>query len=115
MSTTTGTSPSKSKKFNYSSISDVFVEYNTGGSTKNKWIQLLYLNKVLDLNKINILTRIRVNLSYILNGIYNFDVASLSEIELIKKYKPDANLYFITSNSTIVVESFTIPSNNCCP
>ena len=31
----------------------------------------------------------------ILNGIYNFDVASLSEIELIKKYKPDANLYFM--------------------
>ena len=31
----------------------------------------------------------------ILNGINNFDVASLSEISLIKRIKPDANLYFM--------------------
>ena len=31
----------------------------------------------------------------ILNGIENFDVASISEIKLIKKLKPNANLYFM--------------------
>jgi glycosyltransferase involved in cell wall biosynthesis len=61
----------KSKKFKYAGISGVFVEYNTGGSTKNKWVQLLYVNKILGLNKINFLTKIRVNLSYMINGIYN--------------------------------------------
>ena len=61
----------KSRNFKYSNISGVFVEYNTGGSTKNKWVQLLYLNKILRLNKINILTNIRINLSYIINGIKN--------------------------------------------
>ena len=60
-----------SKKFKYAGISEVFVEYNTGGSTKNKWVQLFYVNKILSLNKINILTRIKVNISYILTGIYN--------------------------------------------
>ena len=31
----------------------------------------------------------------ILNGIKDFDVASLNEIKLIKKIKPEANLYFM--------------------
>ena len=31
----------------------------------------------------------------ILNGVEDFDVASLNEIKLIKKIKPDANLYFM--------------------
>ena len=31
----------------------------------------------------------------ILNGIKDFDVASLNEIKLLKKIKPDANLYFM--------------------
>ena len=61
----------KSKKFNYVGISDVFVEYSTGGSTKNKWVQLFYLNKVLSLNNISIIKRIIVNVNYILFGIYN--------------------------------------------
>ena len=61
----------KSKKFKYARISEVFVEYNTGGSTKNKWVQLFYVNKVLNLNNISIFTRIRVNMSYILSGVYN--------------------------------------------
>jgi glycosyltransferase involved in cell wall biosynthesis len=60
-----------SKKFKYAGVAEVFVEYNTSGSTKNKWIQLFYLNKILSLNKINMLTRIKVNISYILIGIYN--------------------------------------------
>ena len=61
----------KSKKFKYAGISEVFVEYNTSGSTKNKWVQLYYVNKILILNNINILTRIRFNISYILTGLYN--------------------------------------------
>ena len=61
----------KSKKFKYARISEVFVEYNTGGSTKNKWVQLFYVNKVLNLNNISIITRIRVNINYILTGLYN--------------------------------------------
>lgn len=60
-----------SKKFKYAGVSEVLVEYNTGGSTKNKWVQLFYVNKILSLNKINIFTRIKVNVSYILTGIYN--------------------------------------------
>ena len=61
----------KSKKFKYAGISEVFAEYNTGGSTKNKWVQLFYLNKVLSLNNISIFTRIRVNMNYMLTGLYN--------------------------------------------
>ena len=61
----------KSKKFKYVGISKVFVEYNTGGSTKNKWVQLFYVNKVLNLNNISIIKRIRVNMSYVLFGLYN--------------------------------------------
>ena len=61
----------KSKKFKYAGISEVFAEYNTGGSTKNKWVQLFYVNKVLNLNNISIITRIRVNINYILTGLYN--------------------------------------------
>jgi glycosyltransferase involved in cell wall biosynthesis len=60
-----------SKKFKYAGVSEVLVEYNTGGSTKNKWVQLFYVNKILSLNKINIFTRIKVNVSYILTGVYN--------------------------------------------
>ena len=38
------------------------------------------------------------------NGITDFDVASLNEIKLISKIKPEANLYFIYINSK---ESFS--------
>ena len=61
----------KSQKFKYAGISEVFVEYNTGGSTKNKWVQLFYVNKVLSLNNISIFKRIRVIINYILTGLYN--------------------------------------------
>jgi ornithine decarboxylase len=37
------------------------------------------------------------------NGIINFDVASINEIKLIKKLKPEANLYFM----------HTVKSKNC--
>jgi ornithine decarboxylase len=39
----------------------------------------------------------------IANGITNFDVASINEIKLIKKLKPDANLYFM----------HTVKNENC--
>jgi glycosyltransferase involved in cell wall biosynthesis len=61
-----------SKKFKYAAISEIFVEYNTRGGTTNKFKQLYYLNLVLDVNKINIFLRIRVNIDYIVKGILNF-------------------------------------------
>ncbi len=61
-----------SKKFKYAGISEIFVEYNTRGGTTNKFKQLYYLNLVLDVNKINIFLRIRVNIDYIIKGIVNF-------------------------------------------
>tara|TARA_B100001057_G_scaffold484730_1_gene563265 strand:+ start:1885 stop:2640 length:756 start_codon:yes stop_codon:yes gene_type:complete len=67
----------KSQKFKYAGISEVFVEYNTGGSTKNKWVQLFYVNKILNLNNISIFIRIRVNISYILTGLYNHFIRNL--------------------------------------
>lgn len=61
----------KSNKFKYARITEVFAVYNTSGSTKNKWVQLFYLNKVLSINNINFFKRIRVNIKYIINGLYN--------------------------------------------
>ena len=68
---------SKSKNFNYVRVPEVYVEYNTGGSTKNKWVQLFYVNKVLSMNKIDISTRIKFNISYIISGIYNHYIKNL--------------------------------------
>ena len=68
---------SKSKKFKFASIPEVFAEYSTSGSTKNKWVQLYYVNKILHLNNISILIRIRFNISYILTGIYNHFIRNL--------------------------------------
>ena len=61
-----------SKKFKYAGISEIFVEYNTRGGTTNKFKQLYYLNLVLDVNKINIFLKIRINIGYIIKGILNF-------------------------------------------
>lgn len=58
-------------EFRYMPLSVCFVEYSTGGSTKNKLIQLKYLYKVLEINKINLSMRIRVLVSYMASGIYN--------------------------------------------
>ena len=46
--------------FRYKAIKDCFVEYSTGGSTKNKWVQMKSLYKVLRINKISLRTRLRV-------------------------------------------------------
>ena len=62
-----------SKKFRFSSVSKKLVAYNTSGLTKNKFVQLIYYNKVLNLNKINVLKIIKFNLIYIYEGInYHF-------------------------------------------
>ena len=61
----------KSEKFKYAKVSQTFTEYSVSGTTKNKWIQLLYFNKVLSLNDIGIIERIRANYSYIVTGLYN--------------------------------------------
>ena len=62
---------SKNKNFRFVGLKKKFVEYNTGGSTKNKWNQLIYLNKILNTNKLDLFTKFRVNVSYILVGILN--------------------------------------------
>lgn len=61
-----------SKKFRYAGISEIFVEYNSRGGTTNKFKQLYYLNLVLDINKLNIFLKIRINIDYIIKGILNF-------------------------------------------
>lgn len=61
----------RSPQFRYLPLSESFVVYSTGGSTKNKWVQLQYLNKVLTKNEIPLTTRSRIMASYVLAGVYN--------------------------------------------
>ena len=65
-------------EFRYTSLSTCFVEYSTGGSTKNKWVQLKYLNKVLEINKIKLPMRFRVLASYVVAGVYNHYLRKLT-------------------------------------
>lgn len=60
-----------SAHFHYAALDTCWVEYSTGGSTKNKWTQLYYLYNVLEINKITLINRIRTLSSYIVSGIYN--------------------------------------------
>jgi len=57
--------------FRYAALDTCYVTYSTGGSTKNKWIQLQYLCLVLSINRVGWLNRLRVLVSYIAIGIYN--------------------------------------------
>lgn len=59
------------QKFRYHAVEACYVEYGTGGSTKNKLVQLQYLYQVLRINDIAWVTRIRVLTSYILVGVFN--------------------------------------------
>ncbi len=61
----------QSPAFVYHAIDVCGTEYSTGGSTKNKWVQLQYLNKVLLINELNFLNRARVITSYVIAGVYN--------------------------------------------
>jgi teichuronic acid biosynthesis glycosyltransferase TuaG len=66
----------RSPQFHYEAIQNCFVEYSTGGSTKNKWVQLYYLHIVLKINNIAWLSRVRIFLSYIFSGVYNHYIKS---------------------------------------
>jgi len=61
----------RSPHFRYAAVDVCYVVYNTGGSTKNKWVQLQYFHKVLRINEVPLLLHVRVLSSYILVGIYN--------------------------------------------
>lgn len=58
-----------SEEFRYGSIQDVFVKYSTGGATRNKWVQLKFLHKVLMLNRIGVFDYFLIMMSYIFSGV----------------------------------------------
>lgn len=62
---------SKVAGFNYASIALPLVDYYTGGSTRNKYIQLKFFNKVMKNNKINPLMRAAALFSYGVRGVKN--------------------------------------------
>lgn len=67
----------RSPCFRYAAVDTCFVEYSTGGSTKNKWEQLQYLRKVLLINNVPLPQQVRVLFSYVLAGIYNHYIKRL--------------------------------------
>lgn len=67
----------RSPRFRYAAVDACLVEYSTGGSTKNKWVQLQYLHKVLRINDVPWLHHVRVLSSYVLAGIYNHYIKRL--------------------------------------
>lgn len=67
----------RSPDFRYAAIDECLVEYSTGGSTKNKWVQLQYLHKVLRINHVPWLHHVRVLSSYVLAGVYNHYIKRL--------------------------------------
>lgn len=66
-----------SPHFRYAVVDVCLVEYNTGGTTKKKWVQLQYLHKVLRINDVPWLHHIRVLSSYVLSGVYNHYIKRL--------------------------------------
>lgn len=72
---------SQKKSFSFKSEPSVLVEYHSGGSTKNKMVQLAYTYRVLRRNNISSLDRIRVLSSYIYNGIINHYLKKLGKIK----------------------------------
>lgn len=66
-----------SPHFRYAPVDVCLVEYSTGGSTKNKWVQLQYLHKVLRINDVPWLHHLRVLSSYVLVGVYNHFIKRL--------------------------------------
>jgi glycosyltransferase involved in cell wall biosynthesis len=64
-------------RFRYKRVDECFVEYNSEGSTRNKWTQLKYLLKVLRINKIPFIMRLRIIVSYVSVGIYNHYLRAL--------------------------------------
>jgi len=66
-----------SSHFRYAAVDVCLAEYSTGGSTKNKWVQLQYLHKVLRINDVPWLHHLRVLSSYVLAGVYNHYIKRL--------------------------------------
>lgn len=66
-----------SPHFRYAAVEVCLVEYSTGGSTKNKWVQLQYLHKVLRINNVPWLHHLRVLSSYVLVGVYKHFIKRL--------------------------------------
>jgi teichuronic acid biosynthesis glycosyltransferase TuaG len=66
-----------SPHFRYAAVEVCCVEYSTGGTTKNKWVQLQYLHKVLRINDVPWLQYFRVLFSYVFTGIYNHYIKRL--------------------------------------
>lgn len=60
---------SKKSGFKFGSTNTVAVRYSSGGSTRNKFVQLLYLDRVLSKNSINISARMEVLVRYSLRGL----------------------------------------------
>ncbi len=67
----------RSPHFRYATVEACYVEYSTGGSTRNKWVQLRYLHKVMRINKVPWSRHFRVLFSYVLVGIYNHYIKHL--------------------------------------
>ena len=59
------------KNFRYRCVPVNLVCYSTGGSTKNKFRQLIYFNRVLLLNKVGFFNYFLVISSYIFHGLKN--------------------------------------------
>ncbi len=66
-----------SPRFQYAVVDVCSVVYSTGGSTKNKWVQLQYLHKVLHINHVPWLQQVRVLSSYVLVGVYHHYIKRL--------------------------------------
>jgi teichuronic acid biosynthesis glycosyltransferase TuaG len=60
-----------SPRFQYAAVNICLVEYSTAGTTKNKWVQLRYLHKVLRLNRVPWRPYFKILASYVIAGVYN--------------------------------------------
>ena len=66
----------KSRSFKFSIVDQCLVKYHSGGSTKNKYAQLLSLLQVLKDNNVRKIVFIRTVLSYCMIGIWNHYIRS---------------------------------------
>ncbi len=61
----------QSDDFHYGAVRDVLVIYSPSGSSRNKFVQLMSFWKVMNLNKIKIITQLVILLKYSVRGICN--------------------------------------------
>lgn len=79
---------SQNTSFRYACLDTSFVVYSTNGSTRNKFEQLRYVNKVLVKNHISTLQRIFILFRYSVAGIWNHYIKNYFGLNKIVK-----NLY----------------------